>query len=160
MTTTCQICGRAIKAAKGVIAHHGYQRPHQQGWQSGSCFGARFQPYGVACDAIPLAITQAEQFVAATEQQLAKLRSDPPAKLHYAKARGSWAPANWVDLPRPEGFDPLTRPATWTPGTYAAEFFGQLSARERDVKGAREHIAFLTERLKAWKAPQAMERAS
>lgn len=40
---TCQICGRAIFAETGVIAHHGYQR--FSGWQSQSCFGARHLPY-------------------------------------------------------------------------------------------------------------------
>lgn len=27
-TTTCQVCGRAIKASNGLIAHHGYKRPY------------------------------------------------------------------------------------------------------------------------------------
>lgn len=41
---TCQVCGRAILANTGLIAHHGYQRPGL-GWQTGSCHGARALPY-------------------------------------------------------------------------------------------------------------------
>jgi len=55
MTTTCQICGRDIKAKKGVIAHHGYRRPGD-GWQTGSCFGARHVPYEQGSDAIEIMI--------------------------------------------------------------------------------------------------------
>jgi hypothetical protein len=44
LTTTCQICSRQIKASKGLIAHHGYERPGM-GFQTTSCFGARRLPY-------------------------------------------------------------------------------------------------------------------
>ena len=58
-TTHCQVCGRAIKTVAGRnyareedatgrtvaerIAHHGYRRP-RHGWQTTSCFGARWRP--------------------------------------------------------------------------------------------------------------------
>jgi len=46
---TCQICGRPIHAATGVIAHHGYERPSDiPGFQTDSCYGARFQPFEVS----------------------------------------------------------------------------------------------------------------
>lgn len=45
-TMHCQCCGRAIHAALGTIAHHGYQRPGD-GWQTASCFGARRLPWEV-----------------------------------------------------------------------------------------------------------------
>jgi hypothetical protein len=48
---TCQICSRPIHAASGVIAHHGYERPSQlPGYQTDSCYGARFQPFEVSRD--------------------------------------------------------------------------------------------------------------
>jgi hypothetical protein len=53
--TTCQICGRPIQSKKGLIAHHGYQRP-SDGWQTPSCFGARYLPYEKSRDRIPEAI--------------------------------------------------------------------------------------------------------
>jgi hypothetical protein len=46
---TCQICGRAIKAGKGVIAHHGYKRPEGRYYQTASCWGARHLPYEQDC---------------------------------------------------------------------------------------------------------------
>lgn len=46
--STCQICGRDIKAKSGKIAHHGYTRPGM-GWQTGSCEGARHQPLELSC---------------------------------------------------------------------------------------------------------------
>lgn len=42
---TCQACGRAHMAKRGFIAHHGYQRPWQEGWQTASCAGAKHIPY-------------------------------------------------------------------------------------------------------------------
>jgi len=46
-TMHCQCCGRAIHAAKGAIAHHGYTRPGD-GWQTASCFGAKYAPWEVS----------------------------------------------------------------------------------------------------------------
>lgn len=43
-TMHCQCCGRAIHAALGKIAHHGYTRPGY-GWQTASCFGAKRLPW-------------------------------------------------------------------------------------------------------------------
>jgi hypothetical protein len=40
---TCQICQRPIFAETGVIAHHGYTRPFE-GYQTASCYGARYLP--------------------------------------------------------------------------------------------------------------------
>jgi hypothetical protein len=41
----CQVCGRDILAKTGAIAHHGYERPYGEGWQTASCYGARQLPY-------------------------------------------------------------------------------------------------------------------
>lgn len=46
---TCQICGRPILFAQGVIAHHGYERP-LTGFQTDSCAGARYVPFEVSRD--------------------------------------------------------------------------------------------------------------
>lgn len=46
---TCQLCGREIGNATGVIAHHGYERPGH-GWQTHSCEGARFPSFEVSRD--------------------------------------------------------------------------------------------------------------
>jgi hypothetical protein len=45
----CQCCGRQIESKKGLIAHHGYERPGQ-GWQTSSCMGARYLPFQISRD--------------------------------------------------------------------------------------------------------------
>ena len=57
---TCQICGRAIFAEVGVIAHHGYERPGQ-GWQTSSCPGARHVPFEVSRDILVDHIKRCEE---------------------------------------------------------------------------------------------------
>lgn len=42
---TCQICGRALGAAVGVVSHHGYQRPGDGKQTPSPCPGARNPPY-------------------------------------------------------------------------------------------------------------------
>ena len=54
-TMHCQCCGRAIHAALGKIAHHGYQRPGH-GWQTASCFGAKHLPWEVSRDRVKVLI--------------------------------------------------------------------------------------------------------
>jgi hypothetical protein len=76
---TCQICGRAILASKGLIAHHGYQRP--QGWhaQTASCYGARELPYERDCTVLQRYI--AEVLVPHGERlgvYIAKLQHEAP----------------------------------------------------------------------------------
>jgi hypothetical protein len=66
---TCQVCGRGILANKGVIAHHGYQRPGS-GWQTASCGGAKELPFQVSRDALAKEIANAEVYV---EQRIAFL---------------------------------------------------------------------------------------
>lgn len=46
LAMTCQCCARDILAETGVIAHHGYERPGG-GYQTNSCFGARYLPFEV-----------------------------------------------------------------------------------------------------------------
>jgi len=60
--TTCQICGRAIKAKNGIIAHHGYTRPGD-GWQTTSCIGARELPYEKSRDVIPRSLTEMTNYI-------------------------------------------------------------------------------------------------
>lgn len=54
---TCQICSRPILAERGKIAHHGYERPDGQGYQTASCFGALHLPFEVSRDRLGQYIT-------------------------------------------------------------------------------------------------------
>jgi len=92
MTNThCQICGRAILANTGVIAHHGYKRPGD-GWQTSSCFGARYRPYEIACDALPDAIKAATLYRDGKVAHLNRLINEPPAEMKYTP-RDAWSTA-------------------------------------------------------------------
>jgi len=156
--TTCQICGRAILAKTGRIAHHGYKRPGN-GWQTSSCYGARHRPYEVARDAIQGAIVNCQGFIARTETWIADLLATPPAEIvdeqrdAYGRVRKS------VTLARPEGFDAhAASPGSYRYGSsehYACMFHGRLRDWRAQVAAAHEDIAFMTSRYEAWVAPAA-----
>jgi energy-converting hydrogenase Eha subunit F len=83
----CQICGREIKASKGLIAHHGYSRPYQQHFQTSSCFGARYQPYEIAHDAIDKYLAMLAQWIVDATAQFDAWKASPP-KNHNEGAIG------------------------------------------------------------------------
>jgi hypothetical protein len=149
----CQICGRAIKAQSGKIAHHGYRRPGQ-GWQTASCFGARWRPYEVASDALPVAIARATKYRENTIAQLANLRANPPAEFDVSR-RDAWGSVkNKRMAQRPEGFDGHgKRPGSYKPDSYERAFWYAVSAMEQNIKGAGEDIEFMQKRLAEWVAP-------
>src|SRR5262245_39388662 len=108
MTTTCQICARAFKTVRArsgadVMAHHGFKR--RGGWQTSSCFGARWRPFEVACDAIPAAIKRIDQFVEQQSAALDRLTTTPPDVLTYVK--GSYNTQTFT-VDKPADFNPAT----------------------------------------------------
>lgn len=174
--TTCQICGRAIKTVvcySGLghdakedhaagrtdrIAHHGFQRPHQQGYQTGSCFGAKWRPYEVACDAIPILIAIMKNQEANLRTLLAKHLAEPPAKLQYNKTRGSWQKAEWVDVPKPDGFvfDPEKKSYSYSDrGGYDYLYLSYKTSTETNIRDIGRGIKDMHARAWAWKAPAA-----
>jgi len=82
----CQICGRPICANTGLIAHHGYQRPHLQGWQTQSCFGARKRPYEYQREALG-------EYIEMVERELHRLREMLKAVQQDRQAVG----VEWVE---------------------------------------------------------------
>lgn len=140
MATTCQICGRAIKAKNGFIAHHGYRRPGT-GWQTASCMGAKFRPYEVACDALPIAIKSASAYRANQVKARQMLLDAPPDTLVIY--RDGWR------FHKPEGFNSTERTvkAHWS-GTYEHAFFRRVDAHEREARETEVTIAELKKRGK------------
>lgn len=84
---TCQICGRPIWAATGVIAHHGYERPYRgEGWQTASCPGARELPFEVSRERLAGYIeelTTYRQSIVITRGKIE--REEIPALFSYSK---------------------------------------------------------------------------
>jgi len=77
----CQICARPIGIKTGVIAHHGYQRPQHQGYQTSSCEGAKHLPYELSCDAIDEAIQRRLHYIEHCTAKIPELMAAPPAEL-------------------------------------------------------------------------------
>lgn len=144
--TTCQICGRPIKANTGKIAHHGYKRPHRgSGWQTRSCMGARHLPYEQSCDVLPKAIEQVKLYLAKQEAALVSLMTNPPETLAYENSWGQKV----IVVNRPENFNPNS-------GYGIMRSYQSLYARKKEeigqeIKRAKFDIEYLTERLKNWK---------
>ncbi len=160
MATHCQICGREIKIVRGwcrqtnatedLIAHHGYRRPFQQGWQTSSCFGARWRPYEVAFDALPPAIASAEKWEANMATVIADMLANPPATMTRQPKFMGQPKGDPVVLTRPENFD-VNAKGSYTPRTYEAEFRELRASRQRSLDAARESLRYMRKRLADWR---------
>lgn len=165
----CQICEREIRtvtiprAALGKggddlprIAHHGFKRPGQ-GWQTASCFGAKYEPYETNSDAIPIAITAITNWRDMQADALHALLTNPPAGLSFTTGGTFSTKARECTALRPMGFIPLYAEATsYSPrdGTpYANLFLQQKREHEADVESANRDIKRLEKRLRDWRPP-------
>jgi hypothetical protein len=156
-TGHCQICEREIGTTTGLIAHHGYTRPGH-GWQTASCFGAKWRPYEVACDALPEAIRSLEVYILNQEGFIASWMSEPPASIDY-KA-DNWQGGRYVSksytAERPADFDPKAEVNRYTypPCKYSSLFHGRISSAQMHIKFAKDDVKRLTKRLADWKEPK------
>lgn len=67
---TCPVCFRPIAVVRGLMAHHGYQRP-EIGWQTASCPGIRFRPLEQSTDGLVWSIEEQEKRLAGVKAQYA-----------------------------------------------------------------------------------------
>lgn len=100
--TTCQICGREIKAGRGLIALHGYQRPGH-GWQTQSCYGARHLPFEVSRDRLGQFIDLVrKELTTAQERVAAAHRGELPVHTRQrVPGQPTWV-REWQPLPEGE----------------------------------------------------------
>lgn len=150
---TCQICGRKIGNQTGVIAHHGYQRPNRgSGWQTQSCFGARRQPYEIACDAIPPYIKMLENFVVSQNEAKTNLLTNSPAQFSIQQPFGKPP----LILSRPEKFNANEniKRGAYSYRTYEGEHASRYSEHTRQADGATAEIKIMQTRLAEWKPTQ------
>lgn len=156
MTSTCQICGRAIKANTGLIAHHGYRRPHQY-HQTASCFGARHRPYEVAHDAIDEYLVLLDDWIARAITARDDFRAEPPAQLTFFVKHDAWDHLGTkIVVDRPDGFDPKSGRDVYTPRAYANVYANRVAENERWVRDLTADHTELTARRAAWVAPPAV----
>ncbi len=152
MTPTCQICGRAIKANTGLIAHHGYQRPYQQYHQTASCFGARRVPYEVGHDAIDEYLVLLAAWIADVKTRRDEFRKNPPATLTYQRHDAYLRPVGEALIrERPEGFDPTNFYGS-IPRTYENLYMNRAAELANEINSLRRDHKELTARRAAWKA--------
>lgn len=156
----CQICARDIKVvptsrtlstvfAKPVIAHHGYQRPWGEGWQSSSCDGAREKPYEVSCDAIQPAIDRIKAYKKNVAATLKEFLANPPVELkEIAHWRGHQPEKVFK---RPRDFDPEKSKERSYGYSYENEYNHIRGVREREIKNAMREVERLGKRLADWK---------
>jgi hypothetical protein len=71
----CQCCGKVHLANNGLMAHHGYTRPGV-GWQTASCYGARYVPFEVSRDRLATLIDDLRAYRKRVEQHLADVKAD------------------------------------------------------------------------------------
>lgn len=156
MVTTCQLCGRAIMANTGVIAHHGYKRPGE-GWQTSSCRGARELPYEVSCDCLKLEIPMMENALANVQASLALMIAEPPATYpQYRRFAGIISFHDPIIHARSADFDAAKAIAygSYNPNCYQGRFMSAYHALKRDERGIADYLKFLRARLAAWVAPK------
>lgn len=145
--TTCQVCGRPICSKLGVIAHHGYRRPHHQGYQTRSCEGARYLPYEVSCDRLKEVLGRRLEFLAELQLSLFDFINNPPAKV---SERSDWS-GQTIEAERPAVYEKFKE---HDHRSYEGIYSRQRYARERDIRYLEGEIREMQGRLAAWKAPQ------
>lgn len=150
-TTTCQICARAIKANTGIIAHHGYQRPQYQGWQTASCDGARQLPYEVSRDFIPVVIERYKMASANQEAMADEMLRTPPATITKVSMY-SYQDNQTFDKPADFDAYETVNSGSHRPSTYESEFSRKYRAHRSNVKEIDAAIVFLNDRYNKWEA--------
>ncbi|MEO1658133.1 MAG: hypothetical protein AAFR65_10445 [Pseudomonadota bacterium] len=140
---TCQICARAIKANTGVIAHHGYQRPHGWGHQTASCPGSRELPFEESC---------------------AALRGYIEHTLRPAKAQAEATVERWNSNPPKEILVPATRynesrPVTENDDDYERLLFVRQREAAAELTAITRQLERQLERISNWRAQPETEAA-
>ena len=154
-STHCQICARPIKASTGIIAHHGYQRPQYQGWQTASCDGARQLPYEVSRDHIPVVIERYKMHASNQELLADTMLRKPSATLTRIHLNRLGREDSMTEFAKPENFDPYAAvnagARSFTFSSYENEFVKKYEAHRANVKEINGSIEFLQQRYESWK---------
>ena len=148
MTTThCQVCGREIRSASGLIAYHGYHGGWG-GWKIGdSCPGARHLPYEISSDRLQPTIDAATRYLENACEVLENFFVNPPDSYtgHYG--------GESYTVTRPTDFDPRRPRGAGILRSYAAHFTRQLAPLNREVRMTEANVDYMRRRLIEWRAP-------
>jgi hypothetical protein len=143
-TAICQVCGRAIKANTGLIAHHGYRRPYK-GWQTASCEGARYVPYEVSCDRLREVVEMVKNFIVSQKGALAVFLATPPQMITMHSRR----PSEDRTYTKPNDFVQDSYRSR-IPRTYECAYADRKYDYERTIKAAKADLERMERRLNEW----------
>jgi len=146
---TCQVCGRAIKASTGFIAHHGYKRPYE-GWQTASCEGARYEPYEVSCDRLREVTEMVRNFIATQEKEQSEFLANSPQTITFLERLSAWKPGKEVVYEKPEMFNKDRYYVRMY--TYENAYDNKKYEYERTIKAAKSDLVTMERRIREWKA--------
>jgi hypothetical protein len=159
-TRTCQICGRAIKASSGLIAHHGYERPGW-GYQTTSCLGARYEPFERSADRLRQVIQDLEGGQLIRDRARVAELAAAPASLEYrrkVKGSGRYVRRSYVydyetvTVERPASFDNAAEIFYPAEGTYEYQLISARGAAAQALRDLEAFLSWQNGRLAAWKA--------
>ena len=159
-TMHCQCCGRAIHAALGKIAHHGYTRPGY-GWQTPSCFGAKRLPWEADRSAVKDLIDHLKETLLRSEYSAMAVSDEIEPVQHWyqvydTKVRGGYR-TKLLELTRAT-FDDIVKANVDNLFKYniPAATFDQfktrdLAKRRRDIDQLKRDIKEFTAKYAGWK---------
>lgn len=155
----CQCCGKIHLANNGLMAHHGYTRPGT-GWQTASCYGARYVPFEVSRDRLGVLIDDLRAYKKRVEKHLADVQADKvELNVTFTDRRvrdGRGFGKTTVQVTR-ETFDAVK--AQNEPhsvyGTFAYDFESvknrKITALQKDIEGTALYIKEQVKRFNGWK---------
>ncbi len=152
---SCQVCGRNIKASKGLIAHHGYRRPYD-GWQTASCQGARYVPYEESCERLKEIAVVVQDFISLQEESLTDFLSNPPENLTVLERKSSYSKGVERIYGRPSDFQQDNKFRSQMPRTYENVYSCRVSSIEEKIKMAKADLEEMKERIVRWKEPMSI----
>jgi hypothetical protein len=153
---TCQICGRGILANAGTIAHHGYQRPGL-GWQTGSCWGAKYPPLQASRDRLGEIITDLVMMIGSLGRMRAavELEAQPAVFEYYVRDQDHRSKTARLFVRR-ETFDDVRASRKTEFLQHGIYDFDRLKARDlerrkREIEALERELDVLRKRFDEWK---------
>jgi hypothetical protein len=152
---TCQCCGRAVRAQKGLIAHHGYRRP---GWGEivSSCVGARELPYEADRAALGRLLELLTRHLIGLRDRRAAIDGETaPVPFRYSEHKNGALAERTMTLTRAD-FDQLyvanrMRFTKYSVHTFDAAKERALRALDNTIRAAELDLREQRRRYDAWK---------
>lgn len=130
---------------RGRIAHHGYMRPWQQHYQTGSCLGAKFLPYEHSSDRIPYVIDLYKGDVESLTKKIDQMVTSPPDKIIRRRSIDKS-----IEYTRPADFK-VPAETECGRGGYHGAFQSDRWEYRHNLNDATRALATLEKRLADWK---------